>query len=496
MHDSSLQHTRVLEPLDTNSLSMIAPDSEATGSSISSNLKNSSLAFHTSKTSTPPVSSVCGTPLKWQFSQKEFNFNSNSTPSRANNCLAYDDRVKRQRKKKKAARANLSGAKARVKSTLSHTISKLDLLDDQNLTSFPIPPPINDPQQHTPNPVNEFNIRVHAENRRISFNPRSLADSETSAQPIVLVEDYIPQENSGASQASRKRVSISDLKSRVFKRNTSKLPLKLKQNRKLSTDSSLTLIPQLYGGDLADIAMIEEDGEHGDYGSGGCQHENDYEDGYYSEEYMQEAQSRTTSATAATLAAATASPIEYVLGDIIRAREQPASTDQYLSILTIEHKLKHCVICEKPLYELSSLLPRGRDFQEIVCGGCTAKYEETAKILEDYEFETSMESIEQSRCSGSDNDNDSDSGIENDSDFDDAQVIVENRSKRLKTNQFSAQLISRLHLQLQHTPMKAQPPHPVDSKTMLWFLEAKRKLRWRWRVSGLLPQFLAGKRNM
>ena len=138
----------------------------------------------------------------------------------------------------------------------SHTISKLDLLDDQNLTSFPIPPPINDPQQHTRNPVNEFNIRVHAENRRISFNPRSLADSETSAQPIVLVEDYIPQENNGASQASRKRVSISDLKSRVFKRNTSKLPLKLKRNRKLSTDSSLTLIPQLYGGDLADIAMI------------------------------------------------------------------------------------------------------------------------------------------------------------------------------------------------------------------------------------------------
>ncbi|CDK25807.1 unnamed protein product [Kuraishia capsulata CBS 1993] len=43
--------------------------------------------------------------------------------------------------------------------------------------------------------------------------------------------------------------------------------------------------------------------------------------------------------------------------------------------------LKYCVLCEKPLYELSSFIPEGKDFKELVCSSCILQYEQISNML-------------------------------------------------------------------------------------------------------------------
>ncbi|AAS52892.2 AER211Cp [Eremothecium gossypii ATCC 10895] len=419
------------------------------------------------------------------------------------------------------------GRGAFFKAGVTNTVSKLSLLDDQKLTSFPIPPPMTSPEG-APAAAAEFSGCVHPENRHAGLHPRTDSWDEYNNE-LFLVEDYIADTAGRAgpgcsasvpdlcgrkAQFSRKRVSISDLKSRICKNSDStRLPLRLKSKRKLSLQSSLTLSPQIYPvdgehNDMVNMAIISEDlADGGDLsrerdrasrrtrsiettGFYGDSNRDDNSDNGNSNNddgnldvfgYLGGNTDQISMHTGATMV----NKIEDLLCDMIKPAAGAAYSDKYLSDLPIRHQLKHCVICEKPLYELSALIPSDRDFREIVCGGCTVRYEQASKILEEYEFESSIESLDSL-------------GNSTGSAFDEVpEVVLEHRHKRPKTRKFSYQLINRLQLQLQEgSPAeiargaRRSRPRFLDSSTRVWLNEAKNKLRWRWRVSGLLPRFL------
>ncbi|SCU91057.1 LAFA_0F01618g1_1 [Lachancea sp. 'fantastica'] len=402
------------------------------------------------------------TPVKWQASHKEFHFNSNSTPSKSSSTDAFEDPARKLMRKRRVARSNLSGAKPRLHSNLKASTTKLDLLDDHKLTSLPIPHPLEEPSHHkTPrNLTHEAQIRIHADNRRFSVDPKLVkqdcdgTDHEECHPPIVLVEDYIP-DDSRRLKFARSKVSISDLKSKVSKSKSPNLPIKHRTKRTISATSSLTLTPHVRDGDsVVNMGMIEEDS------------------------FLLRADQRSAKSDKTAVA-----DIEEFLGAVIKHNDDK---DMYLQSLNVENKVKGCVICEKPLYEISSLI-EGRPFREIVCSSCTVKYEETAKLLEDYEFDTSTDSANNSH----------DFSMESEGWAGEADEALPLDTKRHKTGQFSSNLISRLQTQLkQRGGPGPSNNNVVDSKTMIWFIEAKRKLRWRWGASGLFPQFLAGKRNV
>lgn len=427
------EQLRILEPLDTNSMSLSGFHSVVSSG-------NDTDSF-TVRDITPlkhgkELLKTLGnehTPLKWKSQRDEFVFDSNSTPAKTNQRFLGMNSGEnrgldgtRKRKQGQQRRLMLSGAHGmsttcNSRSALRNHVSKLDLLDDNKITSFPIVPPREAEPSRIRQLTNEYRMNVHCLDRRISLNPRVPDGSEAiDSNELFLIEDYIPRGDETALKGNNKRVSVSDLKSKYYKRkHRDNLPLRLKESN--------------------------------------------------------------------TALSAQAKEVE-VLGQIIQPPEM-GDQDQYLSNLMVQTSLKHCVICEKPLYELSSRLhDTGKDFQEIVCFGCTSKYEEVAKLLEDYELESTFEdSIDSSR-------NDS----MNSMDFrDPAEVIVSNTNKRLKANNFSSQLIKTLQVvQLQdlHQSLNlVKEPFAsslVDPKTREWFSQAKKKLRWRWRVSGLLPRFL------
>ena len=145
---------------------------------------------------------------------------------------------------------------------------------------------------------------------------------------MVLVEDYIPQSSSGLHFA-RSKVSVSDLKSKISKNKSSRLPIKLKSKRSASTASSLTLTPHINDEDsFGNMDLIDENLE-----SSGL----DFD--------------QHTTSTGATVSA----DVEQLLSDVIKPTVDSVK-DQYLHSFKIEQRIKGCVICEKPLYEISTLL--------------------------------------------------------------------------------------------------------------------------------------------
>ncbi|CDO92855.1 unnamed protein product [Kluyveromyces dobzhanskii CBS 2104] len=426
--------SRVLEPLDTNSLSFSGIHSIETDTMLSNKKQGSPFDFCADKEWMKAEGNLDNTPLKWRSQRDEFIFNSNSTPSRPgihdNAQLPVRD-IGRKRNTGQRRRLVLSGAGPQVSkshSSLQAQTSKLDLLDDNKFTSFPIaPPPECVLTRNNRHPTNEYRMKIHSQERRISLNPRinNTSDDDTNPNELFLIEDYIPRETtSNTGEASPiygcKRVSISDLKSKYYKRKQlDHLPLRLKK--------SSALLPELP--EVADKNIN-------------------------------------------------------ILGHIMQPKEL-VSQDHYLSDILATSNLKHCVICEKPLYELSSrLYEMEKDYQEIVCLGCTSRYEEAARVLEDYEFETTFDDTGR---------NDS----MNSMDFADTAEILVEPSKKRKENQFSSHLIDTLQVAqnksdltvITRAPQKG-PLSFIDMNTKLWFHEAKKKLRWRWRVSGLLPKFL------
>lgn len=257
--------------------------------------------------------------MRWQTGNREFHFNSNSTPSKGTNA-PLEDPARKLLRKRRIVRNTLSGAKPRLRSKLSGSAAKLDLLDDQVLTSLPIPPPKEKHYNATESHVNEVQMRIHKDNRRISIAPKRQHSGAESAHPIVLVEDYIPQDPSRLRFA-KNRVSVSDLKSKISKSKVSRLPIKLKDNRSASAASSLTLTPHINDDDsFANMGMISEDDE--------CVENQNLAFDQHSTE---------TGKTAV-------ADIEHLLEGVLKPSFR-GSKDEYLQAFNLEEKIKGCVIC-------------------------------------------------------------------------------------------------------------------------------------------------------
>lgn len=443
--------SRVLEPIDSNSLSLISSSSGNGNGNATNDSFNKLLARPVTPTflKSDCSSGEGGSFLGWQFDSKEFEFNSNSTPTK--NKDSHHQKFLHVRKR----HSQLMGAKPRIPSRLHQSISKLDLLDENSLTSLPIPPPISrdsPPRKRSKlNPVHEMRIHNDAFDRRIScgvpkyyaHEDEDIEEDEDAGHPIVMVEDYIPpNDNEHNQRLARKRVSVSDLKNKINRTMDMQVPLKLRRiaNRKTTPVSSVTLVPHL----LADSINDNNDKQS-----------NHDESSHITDD------------------------VKSILEDLIKPAPQQ-EYDRYLFNIAKDTKLRKCVICETLLYEVSSLLADRNNFKEIVCGKCTEKYEEAAKIFEEYEFETSCESSKDSSISS----------------MDSAVQLTDNGPQPLRNkDNFSQELISRLQLQLQAGMRKDDTNlgGPTDFSMMSWFIEAKKKIRWRWRVSGLLPHFLAKK---
>ncbi|QLG71956.1 hypothetical protein HG535_0C03080 [Zygotorulaspora mrakii] len=489
--------SRILEPIDSNSLSLISLSSASNlQENVSENLNKPSFIRPVS----PPLFESAETSQnKWQFDRKEFAFESNSTPSKKTDSILQPLIHNRKR------RSQLMGAKPRVPSKLQHTTSKLhhatsklDLLDENKLTTLPICPPRGSERSSLNvkrlklNPVNEIRIHTDMENRRISYGiPLLLAgesgnddeDGEENEHPIVLIEDYIKYSGGPHERCTKKKVSIADLKSKMSKRKDMHIPIKLKTPKTAlskSSSSSLTLTPYVFGeestrNEFASGRVSDNQTLNGNERSSNNDNDYDKEDACENEVDIGVDLSNVSDS------------VRNILDVIMKPKTQ--ENDKYLSNLRIQSQLRTCVICDSPLYEISSLISDADDFKEIVCGNCTEKYEEAAKVFENYEFETSGEiSIDSSLSSMN-------SALElthGETSVLEEPVRPATPTMTLQTqDRFSQELIRRLQVQSQRQSSSRKNAKDVfDCPTMAWFLDAKKKIRWRWRASGLLPRFL------
>ena len=472
--------SRVLEPLDYNSTSLIFGSPSNTGNCTNANDSQSRLSYMKSANS-PLFKSAENTPVKWQFERKEFQFESNSTPSKK----SEQNQPKFLQVRKR--RSQLMGAKPSVSSKLNLSTSKLDLIDESNFTSLPIPHPKNIEENiHIKrarlNPVNELRIHNNNVNRYVSYG--LLADPEDSKycreqnnkyrkekekdHPIVLVEDYISHEKD-TEHSNKRRISLSDLKSKIDRISNTHVPLKLKKSKKSRSNNSISV---LKSSTLSlTTHLIENSLDFSATNEGGSGDDNS--------PYEEDKSSNS---------------LRYILSELMNTNVQ-VDKDKYLFDISTNYQLAKCVVCEKPLYEISMLVTEKDSFKEIVCGFCAVKYEAAAKIFEDYEFESSMETSNVSMMSGIN------SPAEH---IGDQEWLTDAGSNAKKENipsdSFSDGLIRRLHLQLQNEVDDVEVDNInskklSDSIAMMWFIDARKKIRWRWRVSGLLPQFLTKSQN-
>lgn len=441
---------KVFEPLDTNSLSLLSSSSSTNLNGTKSNANSFMMqSFKTPTTPTLPNNDEnCNGLLQWKLEKKEFIFKSNSTPSKKRHSPggSHDPHMLHVRKRK----SQLIGAKPRIQSKLYQTTSKLDLLEDDKITTLPIAPPrssasdgdiidtnmsINNSVTLTHkkvrlNPIEELRVHNNNDNRYVSYGIPKAVEEE---HPIVMVEDYIPYTEMNNCIA-KKRISISDLRSKINKRTDDHIPLKRKKNGLLPLKENpiMTLIPH-----------IEEDNV------------TNYDD----------------------------SGIHNMVHDIFHIKNtRDDCGDKYISNLGIKMPLKRCVVCEKLLYELSSITVGNNSFKEIVCENCTYEYEKAAKLFENYEFESSIENSSFM------------SDLENSIEIPEtiALPMIREQQRSNKRDQFSKELIERLKMQSgeELDAKRAKNESMVGSNNLTWFLEAREKIKNQWKISGLVPFFL------
>lgn len=464
------EHTRqrVFEPLDTNSLSLISSASSANLTGLKSN--NNSFMGRRCNTPTTPTAGLphgdenCNEMLQWKLERKDFVFDSNSTPSKKRQSPFYDEnpqtapppRKRRSQligaKPKGQESSELIGAKPKgpgpEPSRLNMSCSKLDLLEDDKITSLPFAPPPQHQRSslhtshsrdsgetlHPSKKRSKLNlvesIRVHnsAGQRYISYaTPKPLMGDESEAEdegdnPLIMVEDYIAYSDAHTHQA-RKRVSVSDLRSKLGQRTDDHIPIKPKKSA----------LPT-----------------------------------------MEESANDTTSP-----------PIDDLVNDIFRSAQTKnhdgAYGDKYISTLGLGSPVKHCVICDRALYELAQGTLT-QDYKEIVCENCTHEYEKASRLFENYEFESSVE------CSNS-----SSFMSDLETSMGTVEVVavptIRNPASRLgggsSGDRFSQDLISRLRMQAGGSNSTS-----TLSRNLTWFLAARDKLKRQWKESGLIPFFM------
>jgi len=347
--------------------------------------------------------------------------------------------------------------------------SRLDMLDNSQLTSFPLAPP----------PSSE---KVTESLKSPEINAQEPQTSRPDSQlfeidPIVLVEDYIKSKQLGG-----KKLSVIDLKTslRTF---DSMDPMELPQGPNylthaksiLSGTSSQTIssssssrgpTPHIPSSQTSSLLLTKCSADESsiatsDFYSAKTQPSTDF--------YSAKTQPSLSSACS--------------IHTNVSSTPTLKLTDTYdLTLgefsMPCTSSLKYCVVCETPLYELSSLLTddskASGNYSEFVCSNCTERYEMLSKLIENFDMMTSIPE------EGSIND------LE--------ELLEQPATKKLRggqtSNGFSTHLINKLQNQLHCNSSNFNTSQQIDRKSAMWLLEAKEKLRWRWRISGLLPQFL------
>ncbi|KAL3234399.1 hypothetical protein RNJ44_03161 [Nakaseomyces bracarensis] len=491
MDDST--RLRVLEPLDGNSL--MSPNASSIQKYSQMTPLASSFTHNAfGRTQTPVLEDGNGNSedlLKWKYEQKEFVFESNSTPSKPNIPSNGIGDIRENRTTVPAGRrrnGQLIGAAPKFSSNLQKMTSKLELIDNTHFTSLPIAPPsnrneydndTNNSDNDCSNDVSNISNTFYPQNKRmyrdianeiIVHNNQKMryvsyrynnynndheerrVPSEIKCEgkhPIVIVEDYILSDSERSINESHKKrklqrnsdrgvapkVSVHSLKDKLRGGQEEHIPIKRRYLAcKESSGSNLERIPD---------ELIDERGN-----------------------------------------------IKGTISSLVLNTEKLQDKDEYLSLMksTIDDTLKKCVLCEKVLYEFSSIIQSNNVYKELVCGSCTEKYEVIAKLLEDCEFESSTDGSQDLATFGECT---MDSMMaSSDIDFlrSTNNTPIESKNNQYNQEPFSATLIETLHSQLKLNEKGDRTD--VSSKAINWFMEARKKLRWRWRVSGLLPEFI------
>lgn len=495
---------RVFEPLDCNSFVSATPNSTHLSKlSVQTPTTSSFIRIPYERDQTALENQSGSELLRWKYDQREFMFNSNSTPSKNSNSQTEkyefpitEKLVKNKNPGCKRRTNQLIGAKPSRPSGLQNVTSKLELLDETHFTSLPIPAPkgtkidnsailsdiIDDnsddiitaddsgilPSKRSfRTPANEIKVHNNGNKRYISYKysnryperesspSEQMISSGKDTHPIVIVEDYLLSDSERSfTESTRKRkrynsnsdglkpkLSLHNLKTKIRSSNTDHLPVKKKVHylKECSTVDSST-------------------NEENEAGSSKC--------------------------------------IKEVLNEFLPPKSNSADCDLYISNLLSKgtNELKRCVICEKILYEVSSLLYKENDFKELVCGSCTEKYETIAKLLEGCELESTFE---YSLDSSSFEENTLDSSLIQSSHTVCREVTPPHNSslQLMRRDSFSEDLIKALQSQLIKNSKQIPENSIFPNKALSWFIDARRKLRWRWRVSGLLPEFTINNNN-
>ncbi|KAI5958974.1 uncharacterized protein KGF55_005628 [Candida pseudojiufengensis] len=224
--------------------------------------------------------------------------------------------------------------------SLKHQLSTLDLIDDSTLTSLPFPPPppikkrsstlSNNSSSNKIRPVNSSSLSqfpIHKSKDTITSDEDNEEDeifeySYEEEDPIVLVEDYLTSNNPFYTTHNLSRQkSLADFKKRIMSNNS------------VNSSSSLN----------SSIDTIRE---------------------------SQETQTNTTMQTSLS-----SNHQQQVINDL----------QSIFGNLPSFELLKYCDLCNKPLYEISSIInsttitnnscTASFNLNEFICGDCVENYE-------------------------------------------------------------------------------------------------------------------------
>lgn len=323
---------------------------------------------------------------------------------------------------------------------------------DQQLTSFPLAPPPAPKGSKTFLRSPEFN--AHESEQLSSRDSSPLVDNRS----IVLVEDYIKSKRLG-----RKKLSVLELKSTLKNFDTHN---PIHEHEDAEQVNYITRARSILTMNASSTQSNSIDTKSSSLLLTMSHLNNDY-----SNDCFTACSSHTTDFTSITGSL-------YSLAGSMATLKLTDSSEFPMAEFSIseEASLKYCVICEAPLYDISSdLVGSDASFEEFVCCNCTERYEVLSRLLDEFDeslggMMTIPEDIE-----------------------DIEEALGQPAFKRRKNSEFSKTLVDRLKGHLTDKSRTAQSlsfEAMMDRKSAMWLLDAKKKLRWRWRISGLVPRFL------
>lgn len=328
--------------------------------------------------------------------------------------------------------------------SLRHQPSKLDLIDDTKLTSLPLPPPPKIRSSLVPQAGNDLEHSIRCSESVSTYNIDDEYDEgiEESEDPIVLVEDYMISESNVNMDEQRhihKKDSLAVFKDRIYQKEDS---------LSLSTTSTTPTMINNFTDPKTPFETISTSNE--------------------------------------TLSKNRIARKEQNLEDIFG--KIPGSDS-----------LKYCDLCEKPLYEISSLIDNTIDstleyptnenapskenrlYSEFVCWECVETYEEFFNELcanDHFNSHLPNEAFGKNNTPGS---------IKLFEIFQDInqKYNIQNHST-YSEHHFSSNLIRKLY-KLNSSGNSRSGRICSGSETYDWVKYLQYQLRWRWRIAGLIP---------